>query len=505
MGSFTFGEGRPLQPIPTNLNDDDEVETAAPPVDQTEPEPDTSSSGPLTVQTRIEYSALPIGQTQDVFGLVTVQAAEAKPVSGEGVAERQPMDIVCVLDVSGSMQGDKIRQVQDATKFIIEEADPKDRLSIVSFNNQANRELRLRKMSVDGKNDANIATVRLRAGGGTSIAAGLDVALGVMEQRRQRNKVSAILLLTDGQDGNTRRHLPDLLRRASQANCAIYAFGFGRDHDAALLADLAEQAHTPFTFVEDTDKIREAFAGAVGGLSSILAQQVQLTIKCHVPLKNVNTSFSVTRPSELEAVVSIPDMFAAERRDILIELSVPANTSGPGQTKLLDASARYMDLGRNCFVQTPVTIMEAQHVEEPEPDAEPDEEVSAQRERVKVTRALESAAAKSDEGNFDIALQEIDQCENEMKVAKKKTKLTEALNQELSDARNRMKSRSAWEMGGRAEVRDAAQMHKMQRAINMMESSSAPMKSSKAMYLNSAQVAWSGKSKGNASSSGGYR
>merc|ERR1711971_733531 len=210
------------------------------------------------------------------------------------------------------MGGDKIRQVQDATRFIVEQADPKDRLSLV-FNSNATRVLRLRKMNAEGKNDANVSTLRLAAGGGTSIAAGLDMALSVMERRRQRNKVSAILLLTDGQDGSTRGRLPELLRRAAQANCAIYAFGFGRDHDAALLSEIAEQAQTPFTFVEDTDKIREAFAGTVGGLSSIVAQSVELTLKCHVPLKALHTPFPVQQ-TEYEAVVSIPDMFALERR-----------------------------------------------------------------------------------------------------------------------------------------------------------------------------------------------
>merc|ERR1711972_172842 len=276
------------------------------------------------------------GKTQDGFGLITVQAGACPKPSDEMEAERQPMDIVGVLDVRGSMQGDKIRQVQDATRFIIEQADAKDRLGLVAFNSDATRVLRLRKMHAEGKNDANVATLRLSAGGGTSIAAGMDMALSIMERRRQRNKVSAILLLTDGQDRSTRLRIPELLRRAAAANCAVYAFGFGTDHDAALLSEIAEQAQTPFTFVEDTDKIREAFAGAVGGLSSIVAQKVELSIKCQVPQKNVNTPFPL-QFSEREATVTIPDMFASERRDILVELLVPANNVGADPTVLLEA------------------------------------------------------------------------------------------------------------------------------------------------------------------------
>merc|ERR1711988_445486 len=122
---------------------------------------------------------------------------------------------------------------------------------LVAFNSSATRVLRLRKMNAEGKNDGNVSTLRLSAGGGTSIAAGLDMALSIMERRRQRNKVSAILLLTDGIDGSTRGRLPALMKRAADAHVSIYAFGFGKDHDANLLADLAEAAQTPFTFVEN--------------------------------------------------------------------------------------------------------------------------------------------------------------------------------------------------------------------------------------------------------------
>ncbi|CAE7481184.1 ITIH4, partial [Symbiodinium pilosum] len=116
--------------------------------------------------------------------------------------------------------------------------------------------------------------------------------------------------------------LPSLLKRAAKAGCSIYAFGFGTDHDAQMLHEIAEVARTPFTYVENTAAVPEAFAGVVSGLSSIVAQQVQLSIKCDAVLKDVNTPFQVERDGERNAVVTIPDIFAEERRDILLELSV---------------------------------------------------------------------------------------------------------------------------------------------------------------------------------------
>lgn len=468
-----------------------------------EPDP-VASEGALTVTTRVEYSAMPRDQMQDIFGLVTVQAAEAEvadapdAAAASAASDRQPTDLVCVLDVSGSMQGEKLTQVQKALRFIIGEAEPNDRLSMVTFNNQANRVMEMKRMTAEGKDRANVTTLRLTANGGTSIAAGLDTALAVMEQRRERNKVSAILLLTDGKDNTTRSRLPQLLARASKANCSLYAFGFGADHDAGLLSEIAEQARTPFTYVEDAENCREAFAGAVGGLSSIVAQSVKLTLNCAATLKAVHTPFDVQRDGS-RAVITIPDFFAGERRDILVELSVPSGEAGTAA--LLDASLCYSDLVQGSNVNTPAVHMEAARVEEPQPEMEPDEEVSAQRHRVEVTRALQEAARQGDEGNYENAQQVLSACEQRLERGKQ-TKMSTNLCLELKDAHQRLRSRSVWEHGGRAEVRDAYQMHSMQRCTNMtatrsaegVEPSMRSMKMSKAMYCTSAQQAWTSKS-----------
>jgi len=350
-------------------------------------------------------------------------------------------------------------------------------------------------MTAEGKDTANVTTLRLTANGGTSIASGLDMALAVMEQRRERNKVSAILLLTDGKDTTTRSRLPQLLARASKANCSLYAFGFGADHDAGLLSEIAEQARTPFTYVEDAENCKEAFAGAVGGLSSIAAQSVKLTLNCSATLKAVHTPFDVQR-NDSGAVITIPDFFAGERRDILVELTVPAGEAGTAA--LLDASLCYTDLVQGINVSTAPVQMEAARVDEPQPEVEPDAEVSAQRHRVEVTRALQEAARHGDQGNYQNAQQVLRACEQQIERSKQ-TPVSANLCLELKDAHCRLQSRSAWECGGRAEVRDACQMHSIQRCTNMTATRSAAgsmaaAKRSKEMYCTSQQMEWTTRS-----------
>jgi len=88
----------------------------------------------------------------------------------------------------------------------------------------------------------------------------------------------------------------------------------------------------------------------------------------------------------------------------------PELTAGRGCIKardngynLLQASLRYMGLQYGCLVQSPAVVMSATHVDEPQPEAEPDEAVVEHRHRVEVTRALQAATAQGDVGDFDQA------------------------------------------------------------------------------------------------------
>jgi len=485
----------------SSFNDDDELVVptpgcAAAACAAAQPEPEVSVTGPLSISTRIEYSALPTGQTRDVFGIVTLKAAVPVP-KDPAVEKRQPLDIICVLDVSGSMQGDKIRLVQEAVRFVIKESEPSDRLSIVAFNHEPTRVLRLARMHNEGKNEATVATLRLAANGGTNIASGLEAALEVAERRKQRNAVSAILLLTDGQDGSGSRGgssaYAALVARAQRAGCSLYAFGFGADHDARLLSEIAEQAQTPFTFVEDVDSIGQAFAGAMGGLASVVAQRVQLTLDCNVHLKAAHTPFPITRDSN-NATIQIPDMLAGERRDVLVEFSVPSETENGQDMRLMTATAAYWDLETSATAHAEGVEMRLLRTaaDEPQPEMEPDEEVIQQRDRVEVAQTLETAVAHGEAGQFEQAQALLASHEERIR-GKHKHAISDTLAVELQDARSRLQSRASWMDGGMAELNDAKQMHRMQRTTNVTVSSKSRMKSSKCMYATSVQQSWMSK------------
>ncbi|TVU30457.1 hypothetical protein EJB05_22082, partial [Eragrostis curvula] len=157
----------------------------------------------MVLKTHCERPAVPRGASRDSFAVLVHARA---PGGGESTAAaadgpRAPLDLVTVLDVSGSMSGSKLRLLKQAMGFVIDNLGSADRLSVVSFSDNARRVIRLARMSGDGKASAKRAVECLAACGGTNIGSGLRVASQVLADRRHRNAAAAVLDSGDGRHG----------------------------------------------------------------------------------------------------------------------------------------------------------------------------------------------------------------------------------------------------------------------------------------------------------------
>lgn len=117
--------------------------------------------------------------------------------------------------------------------------------------------------------------------------------------------------------------------------CSLSTFGFGSDHNADLLQSLAEVGEGIYSYVENQEKIAESFGEALGGLLSTTHQNVRLTLKLAPEISFLKsfTTYPVERSESARAqsiCINVGDLFAEERRDVLVSLRVPnAATEGP--------------------------------------------------------------------------------------------------------------------------------------------------------------------------------
>jgi Ca-activated chloride channel family protein len=153
---------------------------------------------------------------------------------------RMPLNFALVLDRSGSMAGEKLRTMKEAVKHILDQLDPADVVSIVTFDNRT--QILASAQEAANKDQLKRLVDQIHDGGGTKMALGLRDGLAQVALRAGADRVSKVVLLTDGEATD---RLDDSRRLADQAGSKgipIIGLGFGKDWNENFLIDLADRS-----------------------------------------------------------------------------------------------------------------------------------------------------------------------------------------------------------------------------------------------------------------------
>ncbi|MFS7968324.1 putative transcription factor C2H2 family [Helianthus anomalus] len=441
---------------------------------------DGSYSTRLLLKTYNEVAAVPRRSTADDF---TVLIHLKAPVS---TSARAPVDLVTVLDISGSMSGTKMALLKRAMGFVIQNLGPADRLAVIVFSSAARRLFPLQRMTDAGKQHAVQAVNSLMANGGTNIAEGLRKGSKVMKDRREKNPVTSIILLSDGQDtytasgswdsssGVDRNGSNQRLLVPQCIDVPVHAFGFGADHDATLMHSISETSGGTFSFIETESVIQDAFAQCIGGLLSVVVKGLQVTIESASPSIQVQTLKTGSyrghlTPDRKSGRIDVGDLYADEERDFLVSVNVPKETrlTFGDETLLLKVHCSYTDpmtedtmklASENVTIKRPEKVGKENVVSV---------EVDRQKSRLQSAEAMVQARTAAEAGDLTRAVSIL---ENFRKVlsgtvaARSGDRLCMALDAELKEMQERMASRHSYEHSGRAYMLSGISSHTWQRA-----------------------------------------
>ncbi|KAK4356366.1 hypothetical protein RND71_025337 [Anisodus tanguticus] len=438
--------------------------------------------GAIEVKTWPEISAVSKSASHKNFAvLVHLKAPHA------GQSSRAPVDLVTVLDVSGSMAGTKLALLKRAMGFVIQNLGPADRLSVIAFSSTARRLFPLRRMSDTGKQEALQAVNSLSSNGGTNIAEALKKSAKIMTDRKWKNPVSSIILLSDGQDTytinspsvaatqiNYRSLLPVSMQRnnaASGLHIPVHAFGFGADHDAVSMHSISETSGGTFSFIEAESFIQDAFAQCIGGLLSVVVQELRVEVECVHPVLHLSSIKAGSYNASLmfdnrSGNIEVGDLYADEERDFLVMIDIPADRSSNDMT-LVKVRCTYKDP----ISKDIVTLDHVGDVKIERPDAigqlVVSMEVNKQRNRLRSAEAMAEARASAENGDLGAAVSILERCRKKLSEtvsAQAGDRLCLALDAELREMQERMANRRVYETSGRAYVLSGLSSHSWQRA-----------------------------------------
>ena len=211
-------------------------------------------------------------------------------VSEEIKEKNSNVELICVIDVSGSMMGEKIKLVKQSLKVLLEMMGENDKLGLVLFNHQAQKLLDLTFTTSENKKMIIGLIDKIQARGGTYILGGLEIAVSMFKSSSNESKSnsdkfisSAIILLSDGVD-NRMNHIEignglKALTKDSNLGFTLHAFGYGNDHDPKIMNSLATIRDGSFYFVQEYKKVAEYFVNVLGACVSMISEKAKISIK----------------------------------------------------------------------------------------------------------------------------------------------------------------------------------------------------------------------------------
>lgn len=265
----------------------------------------------------------------------------------------QPVHICCVIDISGSMEDPAavpgsgsesngmtiLSLVKHATRTVLESLGPNDRLSIVSFSDEAIVELKAKAMDSAGKSMARDVLDRLQPFNSTNLAAGVLTGIEAAHAvTADRSHFTSIFLLTDGVPNDQQLDYSGIMRRQFRKFPlfgSFHTFGFGYNLNGQLLRTISKEGDGAFSFIPDAGMVGTVFINAIANIRTVYAVRPRLTLPLVDGITVVGDYRVDLDKSTGLMTIYLPSLRYGQSADVLVHYPKEPSPSGLDQCSLI--------------------------------------------------------------------------------------------------------------------------------------------------------------------------
>ncbi|MEZ4380158.1 MAG: VWA domain-containing protein [Nannocystaceae bacterium] len=197
---------------------------------------------------------------------------------------RPALDLTLVLDVSGSMKGVPVTILKEASLALLSRLRAGDRVSVVTWDSVD--PVLLAHHAVAGPSDPDLKALitGLEATGGSDLYAGLSAGYELAAEVKDPERVSRVILMSDGGAAADAKALELIDSHASDQGDAegIYLVGVGvgtyGGYQPALMDSVAAVGRGPTLFIGSADEANKTLAERFLGLMLVAARDVEVEV-----------------------------------------------------------------------------------------------------------------------------------------------------------------------------------------------------------------------------------
>ena len=196
--------------------------------------------------------------------------------------ERDPANLVFLLDVSGSMRpANKLPLLKDGMKMLVENLNAKDRVAIVVYAGASG--LVLPSTECSDKQKILESLDRLQSGGSTNGGAGIQLAYATAAANYIEGGVNRVILCTDGDFnvGTTNQsELVATIEKKAKEGVFLTVLGFGMgNYKDSTLEKLADKGNGNYGYVDTINEAKKLLVEGLSGTLVTIAKDVKIQVE----------------------------------------------------------------------------------------------------------------------------------------------------------------------------------------------------------------------------------
>lgn len=299
------------------------------------------ATGPLTLSGRLVQNKVLQGSDGRINLALQLQAADDL---GLTPTESRRVDMVIVLDRSGSMKGRKISDARKAVINLLSNLSANDRFALITYSDNVQYVSPMEKVTASHRERLESLIHRITAGGGTNLGAGLQAGIDLLVSATQNGNTGKVILISDGL---ANKGITDSIRLgrmaavAAEEEFAISTVGVGQEFNEQLMTAIADRGAGNYYYLENPMAFAEVFQKELFYSKATVATNVSIAFPLNNEISLVNASGYVIEIQNDHAVFYPGDLRSGQTRKLFLTLHVPTDSTGSFEIGKIKARYRF--------------------------------------------------------------------------------------------------------------------------------------------------------------------